>query len=481
MRFVDRSEEMRRLQALAARREGGLAVVWGRRRVGKTRLLLEWTRKRKGLYTVADMSAGDIQRRYLAQTVASRIPGFDEVSYPDWRSFFDRLARESSAHKWRGPLVLDEIPYLIASSPELPSVIQQWIDHEAKRSRLVIAVAGSSQRMMQGLVMDSSAPLYGRATELLKLEPIAPGYLGKALTLSDPVACVSAHAVWGGIPYYWELASPFGKSLDRAVDACALDPLSPLHGEPDRLLLEDLPPAVVLRPILDAIGMGVHRANEIAARLGQPATSLARPLGRLVDLGLVRRELPFGESEKSSKRSLYRIADPFFRFWFTVVAPHRALLAQAPAPVRLDLWRKSKQRVFSETWEELCRQSVSRLGVGDHGTSSSRPATVLARYGPWLPAGRYWHGKGPEWDVVSLSTDGNRLLLGEVKWTDGPASDVVVRRAISDLIRKGIPPVERPRSCEIVHVVFFPRIKGSKKDFAEATVIDADDVLADWM
>ena len=405
--------------------------MWGRRRVGKTRLLLEWARKHKGLYTVADLSAPDIQQRYLSRAVAARLPGFDEVSYPDWRSLFDRLAREALVRKWRGPLILDEIPYLIASSPELPSVLQQWFDHGAKRSRLAVAIAGSSQRMMHGLLMDSSAPLYGRATESLKLEPLAPVYIGEALKLDDPVACVKAYAVWGGIPYYWELASPFGKRLDRAVDGCVLDPLSPLHGEPDRLLLEELPPAAALRPILDAIGMGVHRASEIATRVGQPATSLTRPLSRLIDLGLVRRELPFGESEKSSKRSLYRMADPFFRFWFRVVAPHRALLAHSSAPARLDLWRRSEQRVFSETWEELCRWSVPYLGAGYVGAGRSTPHSSLSKYGPWSPAGRYWHGKGPEWDVVALSRNGKRLLLGEVKWTDKPASDALVRRTIA--------------------------------------------------
>ncbi len=80
--------------------------------------------------------------------------------------------------------------------------------------------------------------------------------------------------------------------------------------------------------------------------------------------------------------------------------------------------------------------------------------------------------------MVALSRDGKRLLLGEVKWTDKPASDALVRRAVSDLIRKGVPPIERSKSCEIVHAVFFPRIEGSRKDLTGAAVIDAADVLS---
>jgi hypothetical protein len=116
-----------------------------------------------------------------------------------------------------------------------------------------------------------------------------------------------------------------------------LDPLGPLHREPDRLLLEELPPAMETRPVLDAIGAGAHRLSEIAGRMGRPATSMSRPLQRLVAMGLVRREVPFGESEKKSRRSLYSIDDPFFRLWFRVVAPHRGALAAGSRATRRDL------------------------------------------------------------------------------------------------------------------------------------------------
>ena len=104
---------------------------------------------------------------------------------------------------------------------------------------------------------------------------------------------ILAYTAWGGVPRYWELMSESGLPLDRAVDHLVLNPLGPLHEEPERLLLEELPPAVALRPILDAIGLGAHRVSEIAARIGGPATSLSRPLQRLMELGLIQREIPF--------------------------------------------------------------------------------------------------------------------------------------------------------------------------------------------
>ena len=435
----------------------------GRRRVGKTRLLVEWNRRHNGLYTVADQSAPEIQRRYFCEALASRFPVFQEATFRDWRSMLKVLAQQAEADRWKGPIILDEFPFLVASSPELPSVLQHWIDHEAVHAGLVVAIAGSSQRMMHGLVLDSSAPLYGRAVEMIEVKPLRIADFTAATGIADAIACVKAYTAWGGIPRYWELAEPFASRLDEAVDRCVLDPLSPLHSEPDRLLLDEVPPALALRPILDAIGLGAHRPSEIAARIGQPPTSLARPLTRLAEMGLVRREVPFGESEKSAKRVLYRIADPFMRLWFRTVAPHRALLAQAPEVVRRKLWESARPGLCAAAWEELCRQSVVLVA------GSRAP---LARKGPWMPAGRYWQGRGPEWDVVSHSLDGRCGLLGEVKWSERPLRQAELHRIADQLRRKGVPPV-LSKVSEMVYCLFVPRADAGRKEIEETLIIDA--------
>ncbi len=467
MRFLDREREMARLNALVQRRASGLAVLWGRRRVGKTRLLVEWCRSHEGLYTVADLSAESIQRRYLAEAVATRFPGLVDGEYRDWRGFFRALTREAQRESWTGPLVLDEFPYLVESSPALSTALQSWIDGEGREAGLLTVIAGSSQHMMQGLALHASSPLYGRAIEAMLLQPLPAGVIGDALGLSDPRDCVRAFAVWGGIPWYWELAAAFSTDLDSAVDHLVLDPLGPLHLEPDRLLAEERPPVVSLRPLLDAIGGGAHRVSEIAGRLNQPATSLGRPLARLAELGLIDRQQPFGEAERGGKRTLYRISDPFFRFWFRVVAPHRAVLTTAASRVRMDLWRRARTTLFSETWESLCRQSVPRLAV-----------EPLAQLGPWGPVARYWQRKGPEWDVVALSMDRRTLLLGEVKWHEAQGAGTAVERAWRDLTAKGRPPLDVGGKVRIVHVVFVPQRPRTRAGKSEPILVDARDVLA---
>ena len=408
MQFLNRKDETRRLDAMLSR-PAAFAVLWGRRRVGKSRLLIEWSRRHGGLYTVADQSAPAVQRRYLAEAVAERFSGFADVQYPDWRSLLARLSKEADQQGWRGPFVLDELPYLLAADPTLAGVLQNWLDRPERR--LQVVVCGSSQRMMRSAVLDAAAPLYGRAAEAFAVRPLPPGHLIDIFPSTDCRGLVSMHALWGGMPRYWELAEPFGENLEAAVDALALDPSGPLHDEADRLLREETPPAIALRPVLDAIGNGVHRISEIAGRLGAPASSLSKPLAALMEMGLVRRETPFGADSKSSKRGLYRIEDPFLRFWFRVVAPHRAALAVAPRETRLQYWRRHRPLLEALAWEELCRMAVPFL---------HRSNTALGKLGPWEPAQRYWRGHAPELDIVARSVDGQRLLVGEAKWSKTP-------------------------------------------------------------
>ena len=241
MNFIDRHQEMQRLDNVASRPRG-FVVLWGRRRVGKSRLLTEWSRRNDGLYTVADQSAPTVQRRYLATALATLFPGFDDVEYPDWQSLLRRLDRDADSSGWRGPLIVDELPYLVAAQPEILSVLQNWLDSPTRQIGFV--TSGSSMRMMHSAVLDSGAPLTGRASEAFPIRPLRAGFLADVFPHTSHRQLVSAYAVWGGLPRYWELAAPFGANLTAAVDALVLDPTGPLHHEPDRLLQAETPPAM---------------------------------------------------------------------------------------------------------------------------------------------------------------------------------------------------------------------------------------------
>jgi hypothetical protein len=139
-----------------------------------------------------------------------------------------------------------------------------------------------------------------------------------------------------------ELAERFGADIDAAVVSLVLNHAGPLHLEPDRLLVEEMPSATALRPLLDAVGGGAQRLSKIAVRLGTPATTLSRPLTHLQEPGLLQRDKPSGEPEPGGRRSRSRIGGPFTRVWFRVAAPHRAALAAGVTATRSALWGRCR-------------------------------------------------------------------------------------------------------------------------------------------
>ena len=400
--FLDRAEEAGRLSRLLRRAEASLGVLYGRRRCGKSRLLSEALAGRPAVYYVGDDRESPLQRLSLAAEIARLLPGFADVRYPDWESLLGRWWREAP----RGAvLALDEFPSLVTADRSLPSVVQKLVDG-AGRGRPHLLLAGSSQRMMQGLVLDRAAPLFGRAREILKVAPLPAGWIGQALGLRDPVAATEAFSAWGGVPRYWELASAHG-GLIPAVASLVLSPLGVLHDEPRRLLLDDLRDTTQAFSVLALIGAGCHRVSEIAGRLGKPATSLARPLATLVELGLVERRVPYGSSPQDGKRTTYRLSDPFLRLWFRFVEPNRSRLEAGLVDVVARELHVALALQASSVWEDLVRDSVPRarcFGVA-WGVSSSWWGPGLDR----IPL---------ELDVVAEAADGSELLVGEAKWQD---------------------------------------------------------------
>jgi AAA+ ATPase superfamily predicted ATPase len=461
--FIDRKREISQLHSAYQRGEASLIVVWGRRRLGKSRLLSEWTRQVDGTYWVADESSAAIQRRYLSQELEAVLPGFSAVAYPDWHSLLNRLSVDARRTGWRGPLVLDEFPYMAAAAPELPSVLQKWVDREKREGKIVLALSGSSQRMMMDTVLSADAPLFGRADTMFRLEPMSPGYIPEALQRSDAQTLLDFYTCWGGVPRYWELAAPYGARYRDAVDELVLSPLGVLHDEINRLLHMELPSAIALRPILDAIGSGAHRISEIAGRLQTPATSLSRGLSRLQDLGYVTRDVPFGENEKKGKKARYPLADPFLRLWFRAVAPHRGALHTGVSSTRLQILDSVWSGLRGESWEDLCRMAMPHLRL----------------FGcEWTPARRFWQGNNSEWDVVSTSIDEEIVVFGECKSLARPAGTADLEKMIRAVLSKNVPAGIGSSDAQREFLLFVPEIEpGIDLNVPGVTVIDGTRVF----
>ena len=401
MQFLDRIDERKRLTEFLDSADGGFACLYGRRRCGKTRLLEECLVGRdNAFYYLADRTERSAQISRFVREIAKKYPAMLAADGRDWGMVLDLWVAVTPQDS---VLVLDEFPFLAEKDDALTSVLQRLIDANRTTARKII-ICGSSQRMMQGFVLKASEPLYGRAKVILPIAPLDFEWLQIAFPKTTAFERLRLWAVWGGVPRYLELQSKY-KDLVAALRDEVYSPLGVLRNEPEHLLLDDVGDVAQASTVLSFIGEGVHRVSELAGRLGRPVTDLARPIKRLVDLGLIVKDSPFGEGEKS-KRSFYRIADRFLDFWFTFVRPNWSCATYLSDINSKKQFEVAFQTYLGKIWEDLVRGALLRRRL---------PGIAC----DWRKVGRWW-GTGInrqplEVDIVAESSDGRALLVGEAK------------------------------------------------------------------
>jgi AAA+ ATPase superfamily predicted ATPase len=458
--FWDREEELGALRRWFARRPR-LSVLHGRRRLGKTSLIRCWLREAPGCYVQATEGTPASQRSAMAEDLHAVLPGFGDVAYPSWRALLDAMKRRWPARST--VLVIDEFPYLVRSSTELPSLLQAMVD-SPDAGRVPLFLCGSSQRMMQGLVLGPDTPLFGRAQLLLRLEPLPAMTIRAALGLEDAVAAVEAYAAFGGVPRYWELMHEGGHAAaPEALEHLVFSPMGVLHEEADRVL-HDEETGTLERALCELIGRGARRPSELAGRLGVKETTLAKPLRHLADLGLVERQAPYdlesGRPAAGGRRAFYRLADPFMAMWYACARPNLSGL-NLGATAALKRAGEAWVHHVAAMWEDLCRRQWHRLGFQNI---------------EWEPAGRYWAGRESaalEWDVVSVSSDRRHVFLGECKWMRD-ATRKKVDAAVRAVVSRPLPPLP-PRAR--VHLgLFLPSARAGLRT-GDVALFDAGRVL----
>ena len=377
--FWNREEELSRIRAGLGK--GRFGYITGRRRVGKTATLGKACEDFGGIYHQAVEGAPEQQLLHLAEEIRETLPLFQDVTPRTWNEFFRLLSQE----KLPPLIVFDEFPYWVQGDPTLPSILQKWIDHELGKLKTFVLVSGSSQSMLNSQFLERGSPLYGRASLHLNLEPMSFAWFCRALSYKpeDPLSFVRFSLV-GGVPHYWKLL-PKG-SLIEQTEELFFQPAAILAEEPTYWLRDEGVTGTLPKALLDLIGRGVTKPSELAARLNTAQGNLSRPLALLLDLGFIRRELPFGQTPRSTKKVLYTIQDPALAFYYGTFLPFRARWTHLNA--------KEKERILdqhaSRQWENFCRS----LFPG---------------------SGRYWEGP-IEIDLVVYEPKKKQHLVAECKW-----------------------------------------------------------------
>ncbi len=378
--FLNRTEEIKELDRLV-KNHAKLLVIFGPRRIGKTRLIKEWLQTKGGVYTQAIQGPMTLQISQMMQDL-SELFGNISILPKNWVEFFELLALV------RKPFLLciDEFPYLVETSPEIGSILQRFLDHKITKNSCML-LTGSSQTMMKEMMFAPTSPLLGRADRTFRIEPMSYQWFCKSLQM-DPKDKESfcSFSLVGGIPRYWELIQLEGvRQSTEVADRMFFVPSSHLENAPFQLLQDEKINDIIPRTILETIGRGAERLSEIATKIQTPSTHLTRPLKTLVESGFVKKDHPFGESERNSKKSLYKISDPMLRFWFRTFSPHRSR------------WNR---------YTELQRKKL----IDDHGGGVLED---LVR--THFQAERYWE-KNIEFDLVRKEADDKKLIISEVKF-----------------------------------------------------------------
>lgn len=384
--FWNRAQELAQIKRHLGK--GRFGYVTGRRRVGKTALLIRACEAFGGVYHQAVEGTSQQQLLHLTEEVREKFPILRDLTPKNWAEFFRLLSRERLPKL----LVFDEFPYWVEGDSTLPSVLQKWVDHDLEKSRTLVVVSGSSQAMLHSQFLSPSSPLYGRASFHLHLEPMSYRWFCRALKHDEGDSVSFARfALVGGVPHYWKLM-PRAGWVEQAQQLY-FEPSAVLSEEPARLIRDERVVGTLPKAILDLIGRGVVKPSELASRLGMVQGNLSRSLALLLELGLIQKELPFGESSRTTKKVLYSIQDPALSFYYGTALPFRSRWSA--------LARRQKEAVLnqhvSRHWENFCRQA--------------HPG-----------AGRYWEGDVGI-DLVSYDRRSRCHEVAECKWSEVTARE----------------------------------------------------------
>lgn len=418
--FVNRDSERRFLEEQYASPEAAFVVIYGRRRVGKTRLIQEFIRDKSALYFLA---SAEIERANIARfgSLAAELTGFpffQGLQFDNWDQVF-RLLLPGIKDDRRMVVIIDEFQYLVRINPAFPSILQRLWDEWLGQTNVMLIICGSLVSMMESNVLAHSSPLYGRRTGQIKLKQLEFIHYQEFFKNKPIDERIQYYAVTGGVPRYIELFKPYDHVF-QAIEKNILPKQSYLYEEPVFLLDQEVGELGSYFSILKAIALGNHKLGHIASFMGLPTSALTRYIQNLIDLDLLERQIPVTEKNPArSKRGLYFIKDNFIEFWFKFIFPYRDLLELENKELVI---AQIKAR-FIDSHVAFVFEGVCRQILGELNRRNVLPFNLTR-------VGRWWE-KELEIDLVGINEE-DGIIFGECKYLNHPV-DVDV---LNDLMNK---------------------------------------------
>lgn len=257
-------------------------------------------------------------------------------------------------------------------------------------------------------ILGPRAPLYGRATGIINLEPVHLYSLGEFFPRFSAIQLVELYAVTGGVPKYFEFIDqnrPLLKSLEKAIK----DKTTFLTSEPEFLLHEEFRETRVYLSLLRALGQQQMELGDLSLKCCISAKNISKYINELMAIKLVERRLPIFADPAKARKGHYGICDPFLGFYFRFIAPW----LQEIEKNRFEQVLQSLQRNFSayvgkNIFEKICQEWIA-IQADEGGLIHFTPESV----------GPYWD-KNTQIDLMAVNHHDQIIMAGECKWTNRP-------------------------------------------------------------
>ncbi len=408
-KFIDRQEEISLLEDEWKKKNGRLIILYGRRRIGKTRLLTEFTAGKKGVFYIAEDSSPQIQINGLKEKIAGFLGDslLRTLEIKDWEQLFGYFAKNSPDERFY--LVIDEFSYLIKGDKRILSVLQKYWDTEFASSNIYIILSGSILGLMNEMVLSYASPLYGRRSRDILLEGLSFREAMEFLTMPFQEA-VELYMVIGGVPEYLLKASEYS-NLKDFVEKEFFSKRGYFHMEPYFIISQEFKELKTYFSILNAIAYGCTKPTEIANFTGLETRGIYPYLENLLRLGFIEKQVSI---LGNPKKGIYLIKDHVFDFWFNFVFRYREDIERGI----FNLKKEEMSSYFGKKFENFAKKElISRL----------------------LPAhrrvGKWWH-RGEEIDLVALNESTKEIAFLECKWSK--VNEKEAEKILADLKRKAM-------------------------------------------
>lgn len=402
--FIGRDKELIALNKLYQSDKFEFVVIYGRRRVGKTALINQFIGDKKSIYFMGLESNEKQNLENLSKSIIEFSSGIQaETSFASFQAALEYIFK--LAENERIILTIDEYPYVARSSKSLASTLQLLIDKYKDTSKLMLILCGSSMSYMEDHVLAYKAPLYGRRTAQMKILPFdfeeSCCYL-KNMSDEDKALI---YGIVGGTPQYL-LQMSDKLSVEENVKNTYLNPMSFLYEEPINLLKQEVREPAIYTAIITAIATGYSRVSEISTKVGENTNVCSNYLKNLMNLGIIKKETPYGEKE--SRKSVYSIEDNMFCFWYRFVLDNNSVIARGAADIVYKRIEPQLPDYMGRVFEEICMQYLWKLLL-----KGNAPVEFVS-------LGRWW-GNDPikksqaEIDIMG-EQDAETAIFAECKW-----------------------------------------------------------------